>query len=123
MRTKHASTKFDRETRSWVFDEEKARSWWPKARIDEDGIVRWKSNDSVPFPDMLYDFRHLGFIDETTERRSTETRNHESGLAIERYRKQRAEHGYSDEEMFEMRAAFGPGEEVIDILTGKKFVL
>lgn len=36
------------------------------------------------------------------------------------YRAARRNHVPSDEEMFEMRAAFGAGTTVVDVLTGKK---
>jgi hypothetical protein len=39
--------------------------------------------------------------------------------AIAQYIKSREMYGYSDEEMFEMQASFGPDEEVVDIFTGK----
>ena len=38
---------------------------------------------------------------------------------IAQYIKSRELYGYSDEELFEMQAAFGPDEEVVDIFTGK----
>ena len=34
------------------------------AYIDHEHIVRWRSNDQIPFQDMLADFRALGLIDE-----------------------------------------------------------
>jgi glycosyltransferase involved in cell wall biosynthesis len=44
------------------------------------------------------------------------TYNHEKFIA--QYVANRQKYGYSDEEKFEMMAAFG-GEEVVDIFTGK----
>jgi len=38
---------------------------------------------------------------------------------LKQYIESRAKHGYSDEELFEMQASFGPDEEVVDIFTGK----
>jgi hypothetical protein len=37
------------------------------AYIDHDHIVRWRSNDQIPFQDMLADFRSLGLIDEDAQ--------------------------------------------------------
>ena len=37
------------------------------AYIDNDHIVRWRSNDQIPFQDMLADFRALGLIDEDAQ--------------------------------------------------------
>ena len=37
------------------------------AYIDHDHIVRWRSNDQIPFQDMLADFRAMGLIDEDAQ--------------------------------------------------------
>lgn len=37
------------------------------------------------------------------------------------YRREREKNGYSEEERMEARAAHGPGVELVDILTGRKF--
>ena len=37
------------------------------AYIDDDHIVRWRSNDQIPFQDMLADFRAMGLIDENAQ--------------------------------------------------------
>ena len=39
--------------------------------------------------------------------------------AITNYIENRKKYGYSDEELFEMRASFGEDEEVVDIFTGQ----
>jgi hypothetical protein len=38
---------------------------------------------------------------------------------LKQYVANRAKYGYSDEELFEMQAAFGPDEVVVDVFTGK----
>jgi len=43
--------------------------------------------------------------------------------AIQQYIESRRKYGYSDEELFEMRASFGEDEEVVDIFTGQKINL
>lgn len=43
--------------------------------------------------------------------------------AIQQYIESRRKYGYSDEELFEMRASFGEDEEVVDIFTGEKINL
>ena len=42
---------------------------------------------------------------------------------IERYQEDLLKHEPSEEEIFEMLAAFGPGAEVTDVLTGQTFKL
>ena len=39
--------------------------------------------------------------------------------ALKNYIESRQKYGYSDEELFEMRASFGEDETVVDIFTGK----
>ena len=38
---------------------------------------------------------------------------------LKKYIESRQKYGYSDEELFEMRASFGEDEEVVDIFTGQ----
>lgn len=45
--------------------------------IDGDHIVRWRSNDQIPFQDMLADFRELGLIDEDAQLGSSLLRERE----------------------------------------------
>lgn len=43
--------------------------------------------------------------------------------SIEEYRQAQSGRKYSEEELFEMRAAFGEGTTVVDVFTGRKFHL
>lgn len=53
--------------------------------------------------------------------RTNDARVEETRKAIEVYKASRKD--YSEEEMFEMRAAFGKGTKVVNILTGKEVIL
>lgn len=46
------------------YTEDTIKNSFQDAYIDSNLIVRWKSNDQIPFQDMLADFRALGLIDE-----------------------------------------------------------
>ena len=46
------------------YTEDTIRNSFADAYIDSTQVVRWKSNDQIPFQDMLADFRALGLIDE-----------------------------------------------------------
>jgi hypothetical protein len=46
------------------YTEDTIRNSFEDAYIDSTQVVRWKSNDQIPFQDMLADFRSLGLIDE-----------------------------------------------------------
>lgn len=82
-------------------------------------VVRWNSSNQIPFNDMLTKFLNEGLIDTATMYNSMDARSVEAEIAIRKYIEKREQYGYSDEEKFEMQAAFGD-EEVIDIFTGKR---
>ena len=86
--------------------------------IDSENVVRWKSNDQVPFDDMLNTFSDANLIDSQNLVNSCYTRNIEAVRSLEEYVARRQATGYSVEEKVEMRNAFGD-EEVVDIFTGK----
>lgn len=46
------------------YTEDTIKNSFQDAYIDSNLIVRWKSNNQIPFQDMLADFRALGLIDE-----------------------------------------------------------
>lgn len=81
-------------------------------------VVRWILNDQIPFSDILAEFSVAGLIDQDIVINSINQRKIEDKASIEKYIANRQKYGYSDEEKFEMRAAFGD-EEVVDIFTGK----
>lgn len=89
----------------------------PESAKVKNGIRYWKSNGAV-IPDWVYE---EAYVECPPEQKAA----HKEGSArsIAAYKAQRAKTGYSDEELFEMRAAFGPGETVVDCLTGKTIKL
>lgn len=84
--------------------------------VDSSNVVRWNSSDQVPFDDMLTQFLIEDLIDSETVVNSMKQRKVEAAASIEAYVDNRKQYGYSDEEKFEMRAAFGD-EEVVDLFT------
>ena len=84
-------------------------------------VVRWNSNDRIPFADMLQEFVDAGWIDTQAQANSLAQRKVEDRIALEAYA--RNYKGPSDEEMFEMRAAFGPGAKVVNVLTGHSYTV
>ena len=87
--------------------------------IDAKDVVRWNSNDQVPFDDMLTNFLLADLIDQDNWLASINAREAEAKKSIQEYVALRQKYGYSDEEKFEMQAAFGD-EKVVDIFTGKE---
>jgi hypothetical protein len=86
--------------------------------IDNNDVVRWKSNDQVPFDDMLTDFLVKDLISSEQVLRSMTARKAEQEAFLEQYVANRKKYGYTEEEKFEMRAAFGD-EKVVNIFTGE----
>lgn len=81
-------------------------------------VVRWLTSDNIPFEDKLTEFLIAGLIDQQTVVNSINLRKEEDKAFLTEYIANRRKFGYSDEEKFEMRAAFA-GEEVIDLFTGE----
>ncbi len=79
-------------------------------------VVRWNSNDSIPFQDMLEAFVSLGYIGQLELQNSLDQRKIEDRIAIEAYRKNFK--GYDSETLAEMRSEFGSGATVVNMLTG-----
>ena len=81
----------------------------------QDGAARrWRSNDRIIPPHCYKDAglecpaAHVAAYERETE------------AFLADYRKRMANHVPSEEEQFEMRAAFGPGVEVVNVITGRK---
>lgn len=86
-----------------------------KDSYEQNGALRWKSNDAVIGLDT---FRDAGLTPPPAQ--ADEYRKYVDA-SIAQYREARKNYRPSAEEAFEMRAAFGPGETVVDIITGQKF--
>lgn len=87
------------------------------------GVVRWNSNNSVPFEDMLTDFAEAGFIPFVTVGTSLEAREVDNKAFFAEYRKAQANRTEEQiaEQRFEARAAMGPGVEMVNIFTGERY--
>ena len=86
-----------------------------------DGVMKWKSNNHCVPRDVAELAIYIGLpvdMDKHEKARDEET---ERFLAS--YRKQQKNRKRTQEELFEMRAAFGIGETVIDIITGERITL
>ena len=87
------------------------------------GELRWNLSNNIVPGDILEMAVVDGTIDIALRNRTEEVRKVEDAEFFAQYRANREKYGYSDEEKFEMRAAFGEGETVVDIITGKEIVL
>lgn len=99
---------------------EKITKNFADAYLDGD-VVRWVSNDRVPFLDMLTDFATLGFIADFQVELSENTRKIEQSAFLREYMISQANRSeeQKEEERMMARAAFGPDAKVVNIVTGE----
>ena len=90
--------------------------------VDENGIATWKKSGNVVPSDFLekLDWAGVATINYEATRAEEKRRNAEFFKA---YREQRKNHKYSEEELFEMRAAFGTGVTIVDAISGQEIRL
>ena len=86
-----------------------------------DGVVRWKSNNRVMPNDCREILSHTVYRDLFSEDASRAAEEAETAAFLENYRKNTK--GPSEEEKAEMRAAFGTGTTVCNIITGERIRL
>jgi len=92
-----------------------------EAYVDAAGIIRWISNDRIPFPDMLMDFLSAGLATVDSVAASITQRRIEDEASLKAYVKRNKGRKLSSEEQLEMTAAFGPGHSVVNVLTGDRY--
>lgn len=85
-----------------------------------DGVARWTTNGQVPPADAMALLEALGFVSAEVVAASATVRDAETAAFFAEYRR-RQPAVPSDEEQYEMRAAFGPGVEVVDVISGRRW--
>lgn len=91
------------------------------AVVEEDGAIRWISSGNY-IPDDFCEKLEYGGYNFSREATRIKKDIQQSKFA-EEYRKSMENHVYTDEELYEMKSAFGEGACVVDIITGKKIYL
>jgi hypothetical protein len=99
----------------WIADDDKARRQFRDATVI-DGVVRWQSNGAVPPADCCAQWARLGLAFDLAK--TTAARDTELAAFLAEYR--RTATAPSAEQRAEMRAAFGPGTEVVNVITGRR---
>jgi hypothetical protein len=82
------------------------------------GILTWDSNGQHPHDDLLAAWLILGLITEEQATATATARQVAQDNWMAAYRASPPQR--SAEELAEMRAAFGPGTEVVDVITGQR---
>ena len=88
--------------------------------FEKDGAIRWKTGNYVP-KDVCEKLKYGGLkFNESATAKKRERQVHQQ---IEEYKRTQANRKLSDEELYEIRSAFGEGTEVVDAIKGKKIKL
>ena len=89
------------------------------ATVDDMGVIRWKSNNRCLMDDFCEILEYANYPFSRTN--TAEARHIEVQKDIEEMRKNT--HKPSEEELCEMRNAFGEGVTIVNVLTGQKYKL
>lgn len=87
-----------------------------------DGAFYWAEVDRPVPLDSCEEFRVVSQLHYSELAQARAVRWH-NDQAMANYRKSRRGHVRSSEELSEMRAAFGPGSEVVDVISGERFTV
>ena len=90
-----------------------------KATIDADGAIRWTSNGTYLMDDFCEKLAYAGY--DFSREATSAARERQTIERLSEYRKQ--SHRTTAEEINEMRAAFGTGTKVVNILTGETIAI
>ena len=85
--------------------------------IEEDGAAKWKSNGSYLMSDTVEQFLYGGI--QISAEATARKREEELKEFVKNYRPSVP----TEEEMYEMRAAFGAGAVVVDVISGQRIQL
>lgn len=88
------------------------------AQQDTNGVWRWKSNNRVPFNDMLQSWGIAGA--ELAKHEAARDVDTDAFLRDYREAQRNRTPEQLAEEAFEARAAFGPGVEYVNVITGER---
>lgn len=91
--------------------------------IDDLGVATWKSNGHCIMDDMAEVVEHSKYADIFDRKATKDMRAIENEKFFKQYRESMKNHKPSEEEMFEMRATFGRGTKVVDVITGETITL
>ena len=90
----------------------------------EDGVLLWNSNDRSPMNDLTTLWLKLDLISEEIFHATEKARDEQNEAFFKSYAAARANRSDEQiaEEQFEMRAAFGPGIEIVNVITGERTI-
>jgi len=92
----------------------------------ENGACGWKFDSGEFRPlmaDAMQELEDAGLVDETTVTRTAVAREAHTTAFLKEYRVAQSQRSAEQiaEERWEARAAFGPGETIVNMITGEKY--
>ena len=87
------------------------------------GAVKWVSSGNYLPEECVELLLHTAYADKVDPDITALARKVQTHEQLERYRESRKNYVPSDEELYEMRAAFGEGTTVVDVITGQRFTV
>lgn len=82
-------------------------------------VLTWAGINRHPMDDMLAAWLVLGLITEAQATATSEARDRATATFLAEYRAVHVDRPQSAEELAELRAAFGPGTSVVNVVTGR----
>lgn len=110
--TVHSSPRCKLDAEGWV------KSWLEGKAEFKNGAFRWKSSKNVPPKEIVNFWAMAGYITFAEAEASLKVGKAETDAFLKAYRKNPPK--VTAEDRAEMRAAFGAGETVVNIITGKR---
>lgn len=90
-----------------------------RAYVDEDNVIRWKSNDNVPPEEPLKRLNEK-HGDKFNYQKSKRVRKRETQKKLQEYRERMKNSEPSSEQIREMKSAFGKNATVTNVITGEE---
>ena len=90
--------------------------------INLDGTAQWKCGNYVPdhVLEIILHSKYANLIDVDNHKKALDFQTEQS---IAEYKERMKSHVYTEEELWEIRAAFGTGTVITDVLTGRTIQL
>ena len=85
-------------------------------------VLRWNRSDNCIPRDIMLKMKRYGLVDQETVDATREAEQIDNAKFIAEYKVNRANRTQEEiaEEEFDIRAAFGPGETIVNVLTGER---
>lgn len=91
--------------------------------IIENGAAKWRTNGSYLMEDIMEVLLHSKYADLIDIDHHATMRDAQVTEEINNYKERMKNHVYTEEELYDMRSAFGVGTKVVNVFTGEEIIL